>query len=177
MRYWVVILLGCILLGLLNMWSGRRFFQAIPVPSDQVVAGGDRLRARAALDLFLSCLDTLSTTPVAPVQPMLEPLSANPVQLEVYDRACGTRLQDPQFSEYRARYGVAAVAAIRALVGEQTAPAAAFLLTDPGVEPGPVWMAAFGRAAAEVRNFHAELHRHVDPETSIDPLSAVELAP
>ena len=177
MRYWVGIMLGCILLGVLNMWSGRSFYQAVPLPAERVVAGADPLEAQAALFLFLSCLDTLSTTPLAPVQPMLPLPSGIPAALEVYNRACGIRLQDPQFSEYRVRYGVAAVDAINALVGAQTAPAAAFLLTDPGVEPGPVWMAAFGRAAAEVRSFHAELHRHVDPETPVELLPAVDLAP
>ena len=168
--YWLVILLGCLLLALVNHFLGRAFYQVVPEEIVRSAAAPDRAVASRALDVFVACLDTLAGAPVGTISPDPSPVGDTDVVLGVYERACAVRLSSVAFTPYRLRYGEASVEAIRRLVAEQLAPARDFLSTDQGsrLDPGPVWMAAFGRAAANVRGFHVHLQNHVDPPL-LDP--------
>ena len=153
---------GALLLAFSNQMLGRACYQAAPGVPSPAATVGDVVAARYELDRYLSCVDTLASRPLPPVDGQADPEAASstePLPVQLYRRACGARLGNSEFADYERRYGTAALAVVRSLADAELAAAAQFLLTPraDAVAADPVWMAAFGRIAARTRGFHADL--------------------
>ena len=169
MPWWVVLLGGSLLLGMVN----SLLFPApeLPVPpadaavsavssaeADPVPAGSDAQPVLPpdllnVLDELAACLDSFSTGELYAA----DELPVSPPDL--YNLACVPAATTSSWRAFRREYGEAADRLAWGAAKTELAAAADFLArhSEPKLDPLDVWPPAFGRAAALVRALRVDL--------------------